>query len=405
MTIQIRRDTAANWTSANPTLASGQPGYETDTGRLKFGDGTTAWNSLGYFDPGASAVADGSYGDIQVTGSGTVWTVVTAAVNSTKLGGDITPAGVALLVDTSAGAQRNTLGLGSAALASVSAFASVGHGHPLATTSTDGFISSTDKTKLNGIEANAQVNVSTDLSYDVSTRALNITTGSGITFPIFTTTEAGLVPAPVSSPGNFLRDDGTWASPISGSAEGRAHVVPTLSDFTWVNQGSASATQRSYGFAISATGNSTAHNWRILARAAPSTPYAIIARLRRFSFNASWHWHAIGFRDSATGRLVSHGVYSAGVTPVVRREYWTSPTTQTGASADVNWWPILEWMRIRDDGTNIYGDISVNGDDWIQMFSLGRTAHLANPDEVWVGWNMYAGTAAGQLQVLSWETA
>jgi len=48
--IQIRRDSAADWTSANPTLAVGEMGYETDTGKLKFGDGTTAWNSLGYFN-------------------------------------------------------------------------------------------------------------------------------------------------------------------------------------------------------------------------------------------------------------------------------------------------------------------------------------------------------------------
>lgn len=44
--IQVRRDTAANWTSANPTLASGEIGLETDTGRYKIGNGTTPWNSL-----------------------------------------------------------------------------------------------------------------------------------------------------------------------------------------------------------------------------------------------------------------------------------------------------------------------------------------------------------------------
>jgi hypothetical protein len=47
--IQLRRDTAANWTANNPTLAQGEPALETDTGRLKFGDGATAYNSLAYF--------------------------------------------------------------------------------------------------------------------------------------------------------------------------------------------------------------------------------------------------------------------------------------------------------------------------------------------------------------------
>jgi len=45
---QLRRDTAANWANTNPILALGEPGVETDTLRVKIGDGNTAWNSLGY---------------------------------------------------------------------------------------------------------------------------------------------------------------------------------------------------------------------------------------------------------------------------------------------------------------------------------------------------------------------
>jgi hypothetical protein len=45
---QQRRDTASNWTSANPTLLGGEWGYETDTGKWKVGDGSTAWTSLAY---------------------------------------------------------------------------------------------------------------------------------------------------------------------------------------------------------------------------------------------------------------------------------------------------------------------------------------------------------------------
>jgi hypothetical protein len=46
--IQVRRDTAANWTTANPTLTEGEIGYETDTGLVKVGDGASAWASLRY---------------------------------------------------------------------------------------------------------------------------------------------------------------------------------------------------------------------------------------------------------------------------------------------------------------------------------------------------------------------
>jgi hypothetical protein len=47
--IQLRRDTAANWTSTNPVLGLAEPGLETDTNFIKYGDGSTAWNSLPYF--------------------------------------------------------------------------------------------------------------------------------------------------------------------------------------------------------------------------------------------------------------------------------------------------------------------------------------------------------------------
>jgi len=46
--IQVKRGSASSWTSANTVLAAGEIGYETDTKKMKVGDGSTAWNSLGY---------------------------------------------------------------------------------------------------------------------------------------------------------------------------------------------------------------------------------------------------------------------------------------------------------------------------------------------------------------------
>lgn len=46
--LQVRRGTASGWTSTNPTLSAGEIGFETDTKRIKIGDGTTAWTSLDY---------------------------------------------------------------------------------------------------------------------------------------------------------------------------------------------------------------------------------------------------------------------------------------------------------------------------------------------------------------------
>jgi Major tropism determinant N-terminal domain len=52
--IQVRRGTASAWITANTVLSAGEIGFETDTLRIKIGDGTTAWTSLGYASGGSS---------------------------------------------------------------------------------------------------------------------------------------------------------------------------------------------------------------------------------------------------------------------------------------------------------------------------------------------------------------
>lgn len=56
--LRVRRGTASAWTSANPTLNAGEMGYETDTKKLKFGDGTLTWANLPYFALGTLTKSD-----------------------------------------------------------------------------------------------------------------------------------------------------------------------------------------------------------------------------------------------------------------------------------------------------------------------------------------------------------
>jgi hypothetical protein len=53
--IQYRRGTAADWTTHDPVLALGEPGYETDTGKFKVGDGSAVWSALPYSSGPAGA--------------------------------------------------------------------------------------------------------------------------------------------------------------------------------------------------------------------------------------------------------------------------------------------------------------------------------------------------------------
>ena len=73
--IQVRRGTAAQWTSANPTLAAGEWGFESDTGKAKIGNGSTAWSSLSYFGGSGtvtSITAGTGLSGGTITGTGTI---------------------------------------------------------------------------------------------------------------------------------------------------------------------------------------------------------------------------------------------------------------------------------------------------------------------------------------------
>ncbi len=57
VTIQVRGGTAAQWTSANPVLANREAGLETDTLKLKYGNGVSAWTALPYFTGNVALLA------------------------------------------------------------------------------------------------------------------------------------------------------------------------------------------------------------------------------------------------------------------------------------------------------------------------------------------------------------
>tara|TARA_R110001583_G_scaffold69582_2_gene197182 strand:- start:7747 stop:8889 length:1143 start_codon:yes stop_codon:yes gene_type:complete len=124
--IQVRRGTASQWTSANPTLANGELAHETDTGKLKIGDGSTAWSSLAYFTAGSGDITgvDITAGDgLDITQSGTTSGNYTATVSADlKANGGLVIETTELAIDLAASSITNSLpstkvsGLGTAAV-------------------------------------------------------------------------------------------------------------------------------------------------------------------------------------------------------------------------------------------------------------------------------------------------
>lgn len=102
--LQNRRDTAANWTSNNPTLAAGEIGYETDTAKYKIGTGSTAWTSLAYAYTAGATGPTGPQGSTGATGA----TGPTGSTGATGTTGATGPTGAASTVTGPTGSTGAT---------------------------------------------------------------------------------------------------------------------------------------------------------------------------------------------------------------------------------------------------------------------------------------------------------
>jgi hypothetical protein len=78
-TVQNKRGTSTILAATNPTLNDGEIVIESDTGRFKIGDGSTAWNSLSYAAPYASDIVNGTLPDARLSSN-----VITASAMATR---------------------------------------------------------------------------------------------------------------------------------------------------------------------------------------------------------------------------------------------------------------------------------------------------------------------------------
>lgn len=108
--MQQRRDTAAGWVSANPTLLSGELGFETDTYKYKLGDGSTAWNSLGYASSPDKLVEGNTEAEVVDTGSDGHFKVTTEGTERIRVG----PAGQIGIAGANYGTSGQLLSSGGA---------------------------------------------------------------------------------------------------------------------------------------------------------------------------------------------------------------------------------------------------------------------------------------------------
>ena len=177
--IQVRRGTASEWTSANPTLAAGELGVETDTRKIKVGTGNTAWTSLSYIAsdaPGITEIAQDAIDQALSMGSGLTKSY-NDGTNTISLGIDSTVVALKSYVDD------QITGLDNAAAADYVLLADVGNAGGPAKLDVDGnLLVPKSSIILEGSSADA---------FETTLTVTNPTEDRIITFPDASTTVVG----------------------------------------------------------------------------------------------------------------------------------------------------------------------------------------------------------------------
>jgi len=177
-------------------------------------------------------------------------------------------------------------------------------------------------------------------------------------------------------------------------------TAPVLGDFAWVNQDAATAVATNGGIYLQSDTDSSTE-FRVLKKAAPATPYTITAAIIPNMTDVNYNSCGLCWRQSSDGKMVvAHCVISKHI-------YVDKETDAENAGA--NYADIIPyfaggiiWLRIADNGTNRIVSFSLNGVNFIQIHSVGRTDFMT-ADEVGFCVNSQNATYAAGMTLLSWK--
>jgi hypothetical protein len=162
---------------------------------------------------------------------------------------------------------------------------------------------------------------------------------------------------------------------------------PPVDGWSWVNQGTATVQTGSDGSIVLAAPAQAATSLFMRTRPTYSQPASVTARFTTTPFNANGGV-GLGYRESATGKLLVHYIKPAGA---ITNEYWASPTSYTSGSIIATWANFAgnASFRLTDNGTTLVIEASMSGHvgSFIEMASFTRTTNFTTaPDQfVFVG--------------------
>ena len=190
----------------------------------------------------------------------------------------------------------------------------------------------------------------------------------------------------------------------NGLGYGPAWVKPVIADFGWINQGGATAVDDDNGIYLSVAAEAS-YNLRILKKAAPATPYTLTALFLANLVPINYSACGLLWRQSADGKLVTVQYWYSSALALVVSKY-NSPTSWSAYYLNQNTYtgdvPGHIWFRMTDNGTNRIVSISKDGENYIQLHSIGR-ADFMTADEIGFFVAPQQTTFAAGIKLLHWE--
>lgn len=164
--------------------------------------------------------------------------------------------------------------------------------------------------------------------------------------------------------------------------------ILTVSDFTWVNQGSATATDVN-GAIYMTVPDEASPNLRMLVLTAPSTPYRVLVKIQLGVAPGTLANNGTSagplFRESSSGKVINATPRYGGRLAFL--EFTNATTFSASVDTNQSFHEDAIWISIEDNGTDLFMRASEYANGFSRTDSAwwraGRTAFMAGgPDQI-----------------------
>lgn len=181
------------------------------------------------------------------------------------------------------------------------------------------------------------------------------------------------------------------------------HLTPPVDgDYSWINQGSSTVSLSNGGIYLAMPANA-ADSWSFRVKTCPATPYTLTAYLMPLMMNVNYSGIALVLRKASDGTWIGF------------QQYCVSPDLYLSVGHGTNAGPAITvddlgsvvipqfypWMRITDDGTTRKFWVSMDGNNFLQVYSQAHATPLV-PDQIGFGVEARNSVYGIGLTVLSW---